>query len=83
MPPATEVLGYAASIIVLISLLMDSAWRLRVINLAGALTFTLYGALIGAAPVAVVNAAIALIDLWHLRRLTMSPAPAGTRPRAG
>ncbi len=62
---------------------MDSAVRLRWINLAGALTFTLYGVLIGVAPVAAVNAAIAAIDVWHLRRLTVTPARAGRHRRGG
>jgi hypothetical protein len=75
MMTAVEALGYTASVIVLISLLRESAMRLRVINLVGALTFTVYGLLVDALPVALVNFLIAGIDLWHLRRLA-PPQPA-------
>ena len=58
------------------SLLMSSLWRLRVINLIGALAFTLYGVLIGAVPVAVVNILIAAIDVYYLRQMRRQvPAP--------
>jgi hypothetical protein len=71
--PLTELLGYAASIIVAISLTMRSVVRLRVVNLVGALVFTLYGVLISAYPVAVLNGLIACINvyyLWQMRAQT-------------
>jgi ABC-type multidrug transport system fused ATPase/permease subunit len=61
-----EWIGYIASIVVLISLLMSSVVKLRWINMVGALFFTLYGSLIGSTPVALVNFCIALIDLYYL-----------------
>ena len=63
---AKEGIGYAASLIILVSLLMTNVFRLRVINLAGSLIFSLYGWLIGAWPVCVINLVIAGIDAWHL-----------------
>ena len=64
-----EWFGYGASVVVGVSLLMASVVRLRWINLAGSLLFTTYGLLIHAYPVAVLNFAIALINVWHLARL--------------
>ena len=61
-----EGLGYAASLIILVSLLMTNVFRLRVINLIGSLAFSLYGWLIGAWPVCVINAVITGIDGWYL-----------------
>ena len=61
-----ETIGYAASLIILVSLLMTNVFRLRVINLIGSLCFSLYGWLIGAWPVCVINAVIAGIDGWYL-----------------
>jgi hypothetical protein len=61
-----EFVGYAASLLVAISLMMRSVLRLRILNLFGALCFAIYGALIGAYPVAVVNAVIILINLYYL-----------------
>ncbi len=65
-PTMIEWLGYASSIIILISLTMSSVIKLRWINMAGALLFTVYGAFIGAMPVAVVNFGIVLIDLYYI-----------------
>jgi hypothetical protein len=61
-----ELIGYAASLLVAVSLMMSSILRLRIINLVGASFFTLYGLLIQAYPVAVVNFIIVLIDLYYL-----------------
>lgn len=65
-----EIIGYIASILVAISLMMSSILRLRIINLVGALVFTIYGLLIKAYPVAAVNFFIVLIDLYFLFELT-------------
>lgn len=64
-----EGIGYAASLIILVSLLMTNVFRLRVINLAGSLGFALYGWLIGSWPVCLINAVIAGIDGWYLLQL--------------
>ncbi len=61
-----EWLGYIASLIVLISLLMSSVKKLRWINLLGSLTFAVYGFLINALPVAVMNAGIVGINIYYL-----------------
>ena len=63
---AYEIIGYIASILVAVSLMMSSILKLRVINLIGAACFTVYGLLIDAYPVAVVNFIIVLIDLYYL-----------------
>lgn len=64
-----EIIGYIASALVAISLMMSSILRLRIINLIGAAFFTLYGLLIGAYPVAAVNAIIVIIDLYYLHEI--------------
>lgn len=65
-----ELVGYAASVLVAVSLMMRSILRLRLVNLVGSATFTVYGALIGAYPVAAVNGVIVLINLYHLRAMS-------------
>jgi hypothetical protein len=62
-----EILGYVASVLVAVSLTQSSVLRLRIINLLGAVAFTVYGVLISAYPVAVVNFFIVLINLYYLR----------------
>lgn len=61
-----EVLGYAASLIILVSLLMSSVKRLRWINLVGALAFAVYGFVLKAIPVGVMNSGIVLINIYYL-----------------
>jgi len=61
-----EWLGYLASTIVFISLLMSSVKKLRWINLVGSLTFAVYGFLIGAIPVGVMNSGIVMINIYFL-----------------
>jgi hypothetical protein len=63
---ALELFGYAGSVLVAVSLMMRSLVRLRIINFAGALVFAIYGLLIKAYPVAGLNAAIAIVDVWYL-----------------
>ena len=64
-----EWLGYLASVVVLISLLMSSIIKLRWINLVGSSLFSLYGFLIGALPVGFMNFGIALINVYYLVKL--------------
>lgn len=75
MPPEwTELVGYIASALIVLSLLMSSVWRLRVINLIGAVVFTAYGVLIGSIPVVLTNGAIVLIDVYYLVRMARDRA---------
>ena len=64
-----QLLGYAASILIATSLLMRSIVRLRLINMAGAATFSVYGFLIGAYPVAALNLMTTAINIVQLVRL--------------
>lgn len=64
-----ELLGYTASLIVLVSLLMSSIIKLRWINLLGSLVFGVYGILIGAWPVALMNFSIAVINMYYIFKI--------------
>jgi len=61
-----ELIGYAASALVAVSLLTSNVLRLRVLNLAGAVVFVVYAAITRAWPVLAVNLFVAGIDLWHI-----------------
>lgn len=63
----TELVGYAASILVVTSLAMSSVVRLRSISLVGSLTFVVYGVLIGSVPLVLTNVTIAALNIWFLR----------------
>ena len=61
-----EIIGYLASILVAISLMMSQIVKLRLVNLIGALTFSIYGFLIDSMPVALMNAFIVGINIYYL-----------------
>jgi hypothetical protein len=64
-----EIIGYLASTIIAVSLLMKSLIRLRIINGIGALFFVVYGILIRAYPVAILNGIIVVIDIYYLLQM--------------
>ena len=61
-----ELIGYAGSILVAISLSMKSLLKLRWINLVGSSFFAVYGYMVGATPVFVVNTYISIMNLWYI-----------------
>lgn len=65
-----EFIGYLASVLVAISLLMSNIRRLRIINLAGAMVFAIYGVLISSWPVFAVNTFIVVVNLVFLFKLS-------------
>lgn len=62
-------IGFAASVIIAISMTMNSFLRFRWINLIGASTFATYGLLINAWPVAALNGFIVVVDIYYLVRI--------------
>jgi hypothetical protein len=76
----TELVGYAASVLVVVSLAMTSVVRLRVISLIGSLTFVGYGVLIGSIPIILTNVAVAILNVVHLRREFGPTRPLGAVP---
>lgn len=61
-----ELVGYLASLLILVSMTMGNIVRLRIFNLLGAITFTLYGVMINSIPVAATNAIIIGINVYYL-----------------
>ena len=64
-----EWVGYLASVIIAASMTMNSILKFRWINLAGAVTFSMYGFLIGAWPVGFLNGFIAVVDIYYLYQI--------------
>ncbi len=64
-----EWVGYGASILLVISLMMTDITKLRIINSIGCLMFVIYGLIVGAYPVALSNMAIILINFYNLYKL--------------
>ena len=78
-----EAFGYLGSALVLVSFLMSSVVKLRIVNTIGSTIFAIYALIIRSYPTAVMNLCLVLINLrflWKLRRqdpsyrmLTMKP----------
>lgn len=64
-----EIIGYTGSVLVALSLSMKNIRLLRQINLIGAFAFSLYGLLINAMPVFVLNGYIVIIDIYYLYKM--------------
>ena len=64
-----ELIGYVASVLVAISLMMSKIISLRIVNAIGAATFCVYGILINSVPVASMNAFVVLINFYYLWKL--------------
>jgi hypothetical protein len=59
-------IGYLASVIIVVSMMMNSIIKFRWINLIGALLFSVYGFLIDAIPVGILNGVIVIVDIYYL-----------------
>ena len=64
-----ELIGYLGSVLVLVSMLMTSVVRLRVINLIGSIIFAGYALMIRSYPTALMNIALAGINIYQLMKL--------------
>ncbi len=70
-----ELLGYFGSVLVALSLSLKSLKRLRIVNLAGALVFVIYGLLISSFPVVVLNTYLCGANLYRLFKDDLSALP--------
>jgi hypothetical protein len=64
-----ELIGYAGSLLVALSLSMKSLQRLRIVNMVGAVFFIVYGILIGAFPIAFLNGLTFVVNAYNLWRM--------------
>ena len=63
-----EAIGYVGTALVLVSFLMTSVYKLRIINTAGSLISVIYGVIMQVYPTVVLNGALALINIFFLWR---------------
>lgn len=61
-----EILGTIASVIVLISFLMKGETKIRLVNIVGAICFVVYGIMIGAFAVWLLNGTLVFIHIIKL-----------------
>jgi hypothetical protein len=59
-------IGYTASALLLISMMMKNVKRLRIINSFGCVLFVIMGLMINNYPIVITNATIILINVYYL-----------------
>lgn len=62
----TEIVGYLASLFVLLSFLNKDLRKLRIVNSVGCALFVTYGVLLGSIPVIITNVAILFVNGYYL-----------------
>ena len=64
-----EIVGYVGSALVLISFLMSSVVKLRIVNTIGSLIFAVYALIIKSYPTAIMNICLVCINIYYLFKL--------------
>lgn len=64
-----EGIGYLGSILVVVSMLMTSVKKLRIVNTTGSLIFTVYALIIHSYPTAFMNLCLIIINIYQLAKL--------------
>jgi hypothetical protein len=65
-----EAIGYTGSALVLISFLMVSVVKLRIVNTIGSIIFTIYAFIIHSYPTAIMNLCLVLINIYYLVKMS-------------
>lgn len=61
-----EIFGYAGTVLVVLSMMMTSLTKLRILNVSGSIISAIYALICGAIPLAVMNICLIIINLFHL-----------------
>ncbi len=70
MDTLIELFGYLGSALVIVSMLMTSVLKLRIINTAGSVVCVIYGLIIQSYPTVVMNLALIAINVYGMLKLT-------------
>ncbi len=65
-----EAVGYIGSALVLVSFLMVSVVKLRIVNSIGSIIFTIYAFIIHSYPTAIMNLCLVLINIYYLIKMS-------------
>ncbi len=63
-----EIFGYSGTLLIIISMMMSSVTKLRVINICGSVISGVYAALSGAYPIVLLNVALVAVNVFKLCR---------------
>ena len=70
-----ELIGYTGSILVVVSMLMTSVSKLRVVNTLGSIIFAIYALIIKSQPTAGLQVALIVINAVKLYKLSKNKSP--------
>ncbi|EIJ39122.1 hypothetical protein JoomaDRAFT_2128 [Galbibacter orientalis DSM 19592] len=62
----TELIGYVASLGILLSFFMKEITKLRIVNSIGCIFFVIYGIMLPSIPIIITNAAILGVNFYYL-----------------
>ena len=65
-----EAIGYTGSALVLVSFLMVSVVKLRIVNTIGSVIFTIYAFIIHSYPTAIMNLCLVMINIYYLVKMS-------------
>lgn len=65
-----EIVGYLGSVLIASSMLMNNIWKLRWLNMSGALLFTIYGFVISSTPVILLNTFNVVVNSYFLLQIS-------------
>lgn len=81
-----ETIGWAGSLLILVSLAQSQPARLHLLNVIACLILIAYNGFIGAVPGVGLNVGLVLVNLWRLRVIAKQGPPVsvpdGSRPAA-
>lgn len=77
-----EIFGYAGSVLLIISMMMTSMVKLRIINIIGSIISTIYSIIYGAYAVVFLNFGMMSINIYHLIRSFRAMAAEKTAKQA-
>ena len=63
-----EIFGYMGTALVVLSMMMTSVTKLRIVNMSGSVISAIYAAIIGTWPIVVMNVCLFMINGFHLIR---------------
>lgn len=64
-----ELIGYLGSFLVVVSMLMTSITKLRVVNMTGSVISIIYALVIGSFPIALMNICLLIINTYNIIKL--------------
>ena len=67
-----EIFGYIGTVLIILSMMMKSMNKLRILNVAGSIISVVYSTVICAWPTVILNVCLATINIYHLVRSHVS-----------